>query len=173
MNTCIDCGCDYEYNASNPLGASSSRCPRCRKKDSSSNKKIILFNESSNNNIVCRKCSYRGSIHALVLIDGVERLAKPKTFEEELKNAKTSFILCLNCQAEIKSNEVEYKVKDSKVYPIVVEFYSRHVTVVKSKLETLNFSSDVCKAEVTRNEPATVRVAGQKEALRIETTIDV
>jgi Zn ribbon nucleic-acid-binding protein len=173
MNTCIDCGCDYEYDASNPLGASSTRCPKCRKKDSAANKKIILFNEASNSNIMCRKCGYQNNINALVLVDGVERLHKPKTFDQEVANAKTQFILCLNCQAEIKSSEVEFKVTDSKSYPIHVEFYSRHVTVVKEKLKSFNFSSNVIEAEITGDNPETTRVARSPERLAIEGAIDV
>jgi len=151
MNTtCISCGSEYDYDPSNPLGCSSERCSRCRKRDSILNKKIILFNIAGNGTIQCRKCGYRDCIGALTLVDGKSYLDDPP---KEVR-AKTQFILCLNCDAEIKNGAAEFKVIDSKCYPIEVEFYSTKVVVVKTKLESfISYSHDAQEAEVVRGAP--------------------
>ena len=156
MNICIDCGSDYFYDPSKPLGASSERCPSCRKKDSEKNKKIILFNIASAGTVaMCRKCGYKNSPSAFVLMNAVALLGKPPdSFEEKKKQAERQFIVCLNCKAEIDSNEVEYKVTDSKSRPVKVEFYSRKVQIVREKIDPIvEFSSDAVEAEVVTDDP--------------------
>ncbi len=113
-------------------------------------------------------CGY-SNISGLTLIDGIEYLIKPSTQKEREANAKKQFIVCLNCEAQIKSGEVEFKVIDSKCFPINVEFYSRHVRVVKEKIEPkVNYGSEAVEAEITRDEPTGARVVRQKEVPRIE-----
>jgi hypothetical protein len=155
MNTsCIDCGEEYEYNPSKPLGASSARCSRCRKRDSILNKKIILFNIAGNGNLQCRKCGYKDCVSALTLLDGKSFLGDPKTQDEKEVRAKSQFILCLNCDAEIKQCLFEFKVIDSSCYPIEVEFYSLKVTIVKEKITPkVSYTHDAREAEIVGDSP--------------------
>lgn len=173
MNICLDCGRDYEYDSNNPMGSSSLRCPACRKKDSEKNKKIILFNIAGNENIRCRKCGYSRCLNAIVLADTKLYLNPATTQEEKEKRAKTQYLLCLNCSTEIKSGEVEAKIINTKVYPVEVEFYERRVQIVKTKLDSITYSSDVIEAEVTRDEPETSRVVGKAKRITGGCTIDV
>lgn len=135
MKICISCGNDYEYDCNRPLGASSERCSRCRKKQSILNKKIELLNIASNNNPKCFKCGYRNPT-GLILIDGVLPLIKPRN-ETQLKlQAKRQFVLCLNCNSELQNNLIEIKVIDVSIQPIKVEIYEVKVEVVRQKLST-------------------------------------
>lgn len=171
VNICIDCGKEYEYDSGNALGASSIRCCNCRKKDSALNKKLILFSIAGNEVASCRKCGYRRSIHALTLIDTKEVLSKPKTQEEKEKFARSQYILCLNCQAEIQSGEVEAKVVNRNTYPIKVEFYFKNVIVEKTKIEIEDhiISEDALPVELVRDEeiPQEIRTV-QRKTKRLE-----
>lgn len=155
MNTnCIDCGEEYNWNPSHSLGASSTRCARCRKRSSVLNKKIILFNIAGNGNPQCRKCGYKDCIGSLTLLDGKSYLGDPKTQEEKEVRAKSQFILCLNCDAEIKHGMFEFRVIDSSCYPIEVEFYSLKVTIVKEKIESkVSYTHDAREAEIVGDAP--------------------
>jgi hypothetical protein len=108
-----------------------------------------------------------------VLADTKLYLDPATTQEEKEKRAKTQYLLCLNCAAEIKSNEVEAKIINTKVYPVEVEFYERRVQVVKTKLNSITYSSDVIEAEVTRDQPATARSVGQAKRIEGGCVIDV
>lgn len=139
MNVCIDCGVDYIYDPNNALGASSSRCTKCRKKDSKINKIIRLFEIAGDR---CIKCGYSGSIHALSLFNAIDPLSKPVTQEQLEAQAKKQFVLCLNCKAEIENKVYEMQVISSS--PIKVEFYYRQVRVELTKISTyINQSDDV------------------------------
>ena len=119
----------------------------------------------------CRMCGY-SIISGLTLIDGVSYLAKPTSDADRRVNAKKQFILCLNCEAQLKANEVEFKVINSKSYPIEVEFYSRHVRVITEKIEPkVKYGSEAIEAEITRDGPTGDRVIRKKEILVIESTI--
>ncbi len=173
MKTCIDCGAEYDYDSSRPLGSSSERCASCRKKDSARNKKIILLNIAGNGTPQCRMCGY-SNISGLTLIDGINYLIKPSTLQQKEKNARKQFIVCYNCAAKLQSNEMEFKVTNPNSYPIEVEFYSRHVRIVREKLiPKVNYGSEAIEAEVTRDEPTGDRVGRKKEILNIESAVDV
>lgn len=134
LNTCVDCGNDYEYDPNRPLGTSSSRCLKCRRKNTELNKKLILILLAGNGKAECRKCGYKRSVNALLLIDAVDYLEPANSLEEKKKRAQEAqFVLCLNCNAEVLANEVEMKVTQTQ--PVKVEFYSRKVTVVREKIE--------------------------------------
>lgn len=154
MNICIDCGTEYHYDRSNPLGSSSIRCSKCRKKDTKLKKKLRLYEIAGSK---CLKCGYSRSIHALKLMDAIEPLHPSRTQEELEQQAKQQFPICLNCLAEIQNREVEMKVTSRS--PIKVEFYLTEVQVIKSKLETVSISQDVIQVEVTQNEPTEFRHA--------------
>lgn len=131
-NLCIDCGYEYEYDTSKPLGSSSVRCCKCRRKDSLKNKKKELLNIAGKGSIQCRKCGYGNSVHALNLMDGINTLEKLSSQEK----AATQFILCNNCKTEVEANEVEFKVV-SKNYPIEVDFFTREVVVVRKQIKPI------------------------------------
>lgn len=174
MNTCLDCGADYHYDPDNALGASSLRCPKCRKKDSEKNKKIILFNIAGKDVIRCRKCGYARSWSAIVLADTTNFINPATTQEEREARAKTQYLLCLNCAAEIKSGEVEAKVINSKVYPVEVEFYERQVQIVKTKITPIvSYNHNAIEAEIVSGGAETARVVGTPKRLDGGTTIEV
>lgn len=170
---CIDCGIEYDYNPSKPLGCSSLRCRKCRKKQTELNKKLILILLAGNGKAECRKCSYSRSSSPLRMVDATSHLYRATSQREREDRARRSqFVLCLNCLAEIDANEVEYKV--SSTDPVQVEFYSRHVTVVKEKLKSVEApSSDVIETEVVTDGPKTSRVVGEKKRIESGRTIDV
>src|SRR6478609_8321502 len=135
--TCLDCGVDYEYNSQKSMGASSERCSSCRKKDSAKNKHLEILEVAGNGIARCRKCGYSGCVTALRFIDAVALLGKnAESHDDKMERAKTQFILCLNCEEEVRSSTIEFKVINAKVYPVEVEFYSRKVTVVRNKIES-------------------------------------
>ena len=165
MRTCIDCGIDYKYHSSKPLGASADRCCSCRKKDSVKNKKIILLNIAGGGEIGCRMCGYHNTILSLNLVDGVSILGKKDVTEEgKKKQAEKQFILCSNCLGEVEDNKVKYRVTNAKVIPIEVEFYTTKVEVVKTILKPKKqYSSDAIEAEITTDGPKDVRDCGEKK----------
>jgi len=173
MNICIECGTDYDYNPSKPLGASSERCCSCRKKDSEKNKKIILFNIASSGNPMCRKCGYRSSVSAMTLINAVTPIGKlPDGFEDKKKQAEKQFIVCLNCKAELDANEAEFKVLSSKCTPVDVEFYSRKVTVVREKIkQVVTYTDDAIEPEITTDSPKGERFGGEAQVPRRTPTL--
>lgn len=174
MNTCLDCGKDYKYDPNDPRGASSLRCPACRKRETIKNKKIILFNIAGNGTIQCRKCGYSRCENAITLADTTNFLNKATTQEEKENRAKSQYLLCLNCEAEIKSGEVEAEVVNSKSYPVVVRFYEKEVRIVRTEIKpSVEYSNDVSDVEVTTSDPASVRVVGTPKRIARGTTIDL
>lgn len=176
MNTCIECGDDYPYDPSNPLGASSVHCPRCRKRQSKLNKKIILFNIAGNGKIQCRSCGYSRSVNAIVLINGVNFLNENPNEEEKKLQAKQQFLLCLCCDAQVKAGEVDFRVTNSKVSPICVEFYERKVVVCveKRRMEAaVNYSSDVIQTELSSDGDSAKRISRKTPRIDSGPTIDV
>ncbi len=162
MNICLDCGEDYNYDPSNPLGASSTRCPKCRKRDSVKNKKLKLFLIAGHGVAKCRKCGYNNSINALNLIDGVSFLDPPSP---EVK-AKQQFILCNNCKAEIDSHEIEFKVTNSKVTPIEVSFFLREVKVIRTEIKpSVEYHHDYQEVEIADNGGENARVVGKTKRI--------
>lgn len=146
-NICIDCGREYDYDSSNPLGASAYRCCACRKRQSRKNKKIKLFFIASPNP-ACRICGYSNPV-ALNLVDAIERFNKPENEKEKEQAAKTQFIVCSNHLAEIQEGEIGFKVTNSKSYPVEVSFFSRKVLVVEEPLKAaIEYSSDAKETEV-------------------------
>lgn len=108
------------------------------------------------------------------MTDTVSYLSKATTHEEKEHRAKTQYLLCLNCSAEIKAGEVEAKVINSKSYPVVVEFYEREITVVKKKIEArVNYSNNAIEAEITRDEPKGARVVGTPKRIDCGTETDM
>ncbi len=121
----------------------------------------------------CRKCGYDRPC-SLNLVDAVSRLEVPTTQEQREQAARTQFILCNNCMGELQANEVEFKVIDSKVYPVEVEFYSRFVRIVRQKIEpSVTYSHDAIEPEITREEPKGERSFGTKRVPQRIGTIDV
>jgi len=171
---CIDCGNDYKYDPNRPLGASTSRCPTCRKKDTAKQKTIALMMIAGHGVLQCRKCGYRNCSSALVLKDGIAFLDEASSQEEKEHRAKSQFILCLNCNAEIQSNQVTLKVTNAKVYPIEVEFYAREVRVVSTRIEAVvNYNSDYQDVEVTTDGSTAERVSRPKARAIEQSAIDV
>ena len=128
---------------------------------------------AGNGNMRCRKCGYDRPC-SLNLMDAVSRLEISTTQEQREAAARTQFILCNNCLGELQANEVEFKVTDSKVYPVEVEFYSRFVRVVRQKIEAkVNYSHDAIEPEITREEPKGERSFGTKRVPQRIGTIDV
>ncbi len=150
MNTCIDCGYDYNYDPNNPLGSSSVRCCKCRKKQSKLNIKFNLLEIAGDGNVSCRKCGYSRSVSALKLLDAVDPIVKPKTKQQLEAQARKQFIVCLNCEAEIQSDQVSIKTTNHTVYPVLVSFYESKVVV--QEIET-PFNSPSFKMEVTKDSP--------------------
>lgn len=168
-NLCIDCGSEYEYDYSRPLGSSSSRCAKCRKRDTIKAKKMALLMIAGVSSTQCRKCGYNNSIHALNLIDGVATLCD-QTPEEK---ATTQFILCNNCKAEVEANEVEFKVT-SKSYPISVEFYIREVKIVRTQIKpSVEYHQDYESVEVASDVGEVRQVSHKTKRIGGESTIDV
>lgn len=153
MNICLDCGGDYSYDPNKPLGASSSRCSKCRKRDTIKQKKIALLMIAGHGVLQCRKCGYSRCTSALLLKDAVGFMNEVSSQEEKEIRARSQFILCLNCDAEIESNEVESKVTNSKSYPVEVEFYSREVRVVSTKIEpVVSYHHEYSDVEIVKSE---------------------
>lgn len=151
---CLDCGSDYEYDSDRALGASSIRCCNCRKKDSVNNKKIILFSTACNNGVMeCRKCGYKKCANALVLADTKVPFSPANTQEKKEAFARSQYLLCLNCQEEIRSGQIEAAVINSECYPVDVEFFEREVVVVKKKVNSVKYSTDVIETEITTDSP--------------------
>lgn len=162
---CLDCGNDYNYDPSNPLGASSNRCCKCRKRDSEKNKKLILLEIAGHGQIRCCKCGYN-NVAALALMDAVFPLGgKAESFDERKRAAKDQYIICHNCREEIKAGEIEVKVKG--LNPVSVEFYAKVITVTKVMVGS-NEKSDALDCEITTDEPQTDRIPrAEKEIKRI------
>lgn len=168
MNICRDCGEDYIYDSDKPLGSSSVRCAKCRKKNSKLNIKFELLEISGDGNIGCRKCGYQKNASALILIDAVTPLSKPKTKEELKAHARKQFVLCLNCNAEIESEQVSVKINNANTYPVIVSFYESRV-VIEQISTPFNYESE--KVEVVTGD---VRLNLRKEEKPItQNLIDV
>jgi DNA-directed RNA polymerase subunit M/transcription elongation factor TFIIS len=147
---CRDCGEAYIYDSSNPLGCSSVRCCKCRKKNSKLNIKFALMEIAGDGVVACRKCGYNRNVSALKLVDAVLPLSKPKTKYEIENQATRQYIICLNCDAEIHSEQVSVRVTDARSYPVLVSFYESRMIVEEISTP---FSSPTIKMEVTKDEP--------------------
>lgn len=129
---------------------------------------------AGNSVLQCRKCGYRGCSDALTMVDGIAFMDQPSSQEEKERRAKSQFLLCLNCKAEVDASEVEFKVTDSKFYPIKVEFYAREVRIVKTKLEAVvNYNREFEDVEVTQDGGTTERVVTQKTRAIEQPAVDV
>lgn len=139
MNTCIKCGSDYEYDSAKPLGSSSVMCASCRKKNTIENKKAeqlwkIIPNPR------CFKCGHTKTC-ALKPIPSVAAIDKSEV------DISSCFILCLNCEAEVKSGDIYTRVTNSKSRPVGVSFYQTRVTVLVQELPA-SVSCDVIDVDV-------------------------
>lgn len=147
MNTCIDCGSEYEYDSQKPMGASSDRCCSCRKKNTKLRYRDELLRIASAGELpACACCHYNRFVGALNLVETKSYLERAKNKEEEKKRAASSYILCNNCLAEKEANKIKAEV-NRDFYPIRVSFYEEEVVVVKKK-KILTHMQNGIEAEV-------------------------
>jgi len=174
-NICLDCGDDYEYTPGHSLGASSTRCSKCRKRDTKRQKHINLLMIAGNGTVQCRMCRYNKWAGSLLLKDAVALLSGDNSIAPETR-ARKQYILCLNCNEEVASNQVEVKVTNSKAYPVEVSFYSREVTIVRKQITTsVNYQPDYHEPEIVSENDGreATRVSPKTKGLIAEPAIEV
>lgn len=144
---CLSCGCVYHYISTNPLGASSERCVSCQRKNVKHKAQFELLSLAGKGIIQCRCCSYQKRIHALSLYPVINFLVEP----DVVIKAKKSIILCLNCHAALKGNDIQLKIIDSNTYPVKVEMYEQHVTIEEKEIAQAYVpSSDAEELEIVK-----------------------
>jgi len=155
------------------MGASSTRCAKCRKRDTKKNKHLSLLLIAGNGTAQCRMCRYGRCTSALYLKDAVAVLGPTMKPEDR---AKRQYILCFNCNEEVECGQVEAKVTNSKVYPVEVSFYSREVTVVRKQITTaVAYTQDTHDTEIVSENDGreATRVSPKAKGLIAAPSIDV
>lgn len=99
---------------------------------------------AGNGQIQCRACGYRKYPYAVIMKPAVDYLNKPEPEEE----AKTNYLVCLNCNAAIESGDIRVQIVNTKVYPIMLEIYDQKVTVEDVRIEQHIPSGDAVELEV-------------------------
>lgn len=142
--TCCACGQVYDYISTNPLGASSTFCPSCQKRQAKQKKKFNLLLIAGNGQIQCRACGYRKYPYAIIMRPARDYIHKP---EPEVE-AKTGYLVCLNCNAAIDSGDIKVQIVNTKEYPVVLEIYDQRVTVEDVRMNQHIPSGDAEELEV-------------------------
>lgn len=143
---CVGCGLQYEYNPSDPRGATSIHCPSCQKKESRKKKRYDLLKLAGNGEVRCRCCGYSRFAYAINLHCVKDYLISTPTDEEK---ARASFLVCNNCKAAIDSGDIKFTVRNSNSYPIDVGFYETNVTVTEKEMpQFIHKKSDAVEMEV-------------------------
>jgi len=172
---CLDCGDDYEYTPGHSLGASSTRCAKCRKRDTKRQKHVNLLMIAGNGTVQCRMCRYNKCTSALLLKDAVALLSGDSSMTPETK-ARRQYILCLNCNEEVASSKVEVKVTNSKSYPVEVSFFIKEVTIVRKQITSaVNYTPDYHEPEIVSEDHGreATRVSPKTKGLIGEQAIEV
>lgn len=129
---CVGCGLSYNYDPSDPKGATSVLCPSCQKRESRKKKRYDLLLIAGNGEVQCRCCGYRKFPYALNLLGVKDYLLSSPTDEDK---ARSSCLVCLNCKAAIDNGDIKYTVVNANCYPVEVNFYETQVTVVEQPIK--------------------------------------